>query len=351
MIIYEVISTFVVTFLVSYLLIKYPFTKSDVTERGLHKMPVPSSGGLAIFIGMLWTFIIFDTGTSMANAHPLIYPFSWEFDSVLFFMIIGLAMLLGLADDKYGLSKRVRFFVQIILTLLIIIFGSNQPIYYTDLHLAFVFIYLMVLAILTVYFINLYNFMDGIDLLASSQALFVIISLMFLGAGPWWGWIPIAAITGFMFFNYTPAKLFLGNAGSYLLATTLLLLLAQWPFHIFLILTAPFVADTTYTLVIRFKHRFNDLRSQNYTLMDAFKYSIIFITGAHKSHLYQKLAVKLKSHIKVVGYILIYNVFWCLPLAKLAIESWSLSFVMSMILLSYIPYIYFCRKYNAGIDK
>tara|TARA_B100001173_G_scaffold83878_1_gene71717 strand:- start:18 stop:242 length:225 start_codon:yes stop_codon:yes gene_type:complete len=67
MIIYEVISTFVVTFLVSYLLIKYPFTKSDVTERGLHKMPVPSSGGLAIFIGMLWTFIIFDTGTSIAS--------------------------------------------------------------------------------------------------------------------------------------------------------------------------------------------------------------------------------------------------------------------------------------------
>ena len=307
------------TFIVGYILIKYPISISIPTARGMHKDNIASSGGIALMIGLSFIFV----------SVPLIL-----------LLLIG---MLGFLDDKYSLSKYLRFGFQIVI--------SGYLVYDYSFHSGhdISFAYLVILVFISTYTINIYNFMDGIDQLAISQAIFFIIGWILVFEDTVYNVDMLFLLMAFFLINYPKTKLFLCNSGSYLLGMLVFMIMLISTATInfssmipFLILMATFYTDTTYTLIIRFIRKFNDKGS---TIIKSMRH----VTVAHRTHLYQKLAIKKNSHSKIVFIIMTYNIIWCLPLCYLAFNYIDYSFIF--LFLSYSPYIYYCYINKAGIES
>jgi Fuc2NAc and GlcNAc transferase len=117
------------------------------------------------------------------------------------------------------------------------------------------------------------------------------------------------AACGFLYWNWSPARLFMGDAGSISLGFLLAALSLQgqlggaMPLVCWLILMAVFIADASGTLLRR------ALTGEA-------------VTRAHSSHLYQRLARRWQSHSRVVWLMLVYNIIWLLPLTMVAL-AWN----------------------------
>ena len=312
--------SFFSTLLVTYILIKHPIVISKPTSRGLHDANIPSSGGIAIFVGL----IFYPT-----YGHGLEIIFSEIFLALLFIVTIGYL------DDKYALPKIIRFASQIFISAIFILsFYPNVPL-----------IFIILMTLLLVYFINIYNFMDGIDSLAVYQGIFFFIGLMLLYIDIGLVLPITSCLLAFLLFNKYPAHIFLGNSGSYLIGFLVGALMIDssilYPYIGFLLMTT-FLVDSTITIIRRFIAKFNDKKT---SVFDCIKH----ITEAHCSHTYQQLAKKYNNnHGKVVLIIMSYNVFWCLPMAYLCMKNPDLSTLF--LLATYIPYSIFCYINKSGIE-
>jgi len=219
----------------------------------------------------------------------------------------------GFLDDREALPPGVRLIVHLAAaTWAVIQLGGLPPLQIGDqiVQLGLVGNVLAVLGI--VWTLNLFNFMDGIDGIAASEAIFVA----FVGAlltpslvnGPGVGFAALvfaAACGGFLLWNWPPASIFLGDVGSGYLGYVIAVLalsasrdnpVALW---VWLILGGTFFADATVTLVRRL------LRGER-------------VHQAHRCHAYQWLARRWGSHGKVTLAILAVNATWLLPWAVLA---------------------------------
>jgi len=257
-------------------------------ERSSHRSPVPGSGGLA-FVPP-WVLALALTPTS-GHAPAM----------VALALAAGLLCALGAVDDRVGLSVRLRLAVQGVtvgafLWVLLREHGSlPAPAW--------------MLFPAGVWAINLFNFMDGIDGFAATQALLALVAgavLAFVrfGAADFVVCcvLPAAALAAFLPFNRPRAKLFMGDAGSLPLGFTLFALALTGessgvlPATCWLVMLTPFVLDATLTLLFR------ALRGAN-------------IAAAHREHFYQRLARRWHSHGRVNGLLLASLLFWCLPFA------------------------------------
>jgi Fuc2NAc and GlcNAc transferase len=257
-------------------------------SRSAHREAVVRGGGLGLLLGLLAGFILV---LVLVKAWPAPYP-------QLLVAACGLA-LLGFIDDVRGLPVALRLCLYALLSLGTIVMIEPQ----------WSWIGQGVAAFFVLWLLNLFNFMDGIDGLAATEAVFTagsagVLSL-FLGGSEAFGWFCLlvaAASGGFLFWNRPPARLFMGDAGSVSLGFLLAMLalrsdgipLASW-----LILLGVFIIDATYTLLWRIRqgHRF---------------------TQAHSLHLYQRLARHWDNHATVVGAVIAINTLWLLPLATAA---------------------------------
>jgi UDP-N-acetylmuramyl pentapeptide phosphotransferase/UDP-N-acetylglucosamine-1-phosphate transferase len=141
---------------------------------------------------------------------------------------------------------------------------------------------------------NLYNFIDGADGLAASLAIVYssgIVALAFTTHHPYEGIVAmtiIAACLGFLWFNFPPARLFMGDIGSVTLGFVFAVLAIRLatlgrhpvPLTFSLILYSSFLFDTTYTLLRR------ALRGEKFWM-------------AHRMHLYERLLLLGWSHLRV----------------------------------------------------
>ena len=191
-----------------------------------------------------------------------------------------------------------------------------------------------------VWLLNLYNFMDGIDGLASIEAITVSMggALLYL-LGPEVGgqWIAPVLLTmtvaGFLFWNFPPARIFMGDAGSGFLGLVLGLfsIQAAWIapqfFWSWLILLGVFIVDATWTLLRRF------LRGEK-------------IYEAHRSHAYQHASRFYGSHKTVSLIIGLINVGWLTPLA-LWVGLAGLNALLGLVL-AYLPLILLAVYFRAG---
>ena len=320
------------TFLVGYLLIKYPISISIPTERGMHKNNIISSGGIAILVGIISYILL------------CLLEGYYSHDALIHILAFTLVTIIGYLDDTRSLSKKIRFGAQILISFLIVAETTSL-----DPFLALSAIILMV------YTINIYNFMDGIDQLAISQAMLVAISSAFI----FHDHTPRFYFTEFMFslifvsfffINYKKTKIFLGNSGSYLLglyvAVTIISIHEETGYRYderalisLLILMTVFYVEATYAIIARFlKKIFSDA-----TILESIKY----VTYAHRTHAYQKLAIRYNSHSKVVLLMMAYNILWCLPLAYIA---FNYDYLLLPLMMSYVPYIYYCYINKAGSE-
>lgn len=201
-------------------------------HRSLHEKPTPHGGGLGIVLALL------------AAGAWLGVPY------LLLAMVLGLA-LLSLADDLWHLPFWLRLAVHL---------GAAAVM----CHLIALSALLWLPAVLAVgWMTNLYNFMDGADGLAGSQGVagFAAYAAGFALAGDavlaTWCMAAAAACVGFLWFNWPPAKIFMGDVGSIplgFLAGSLGLVgiwQGAWPLWFPLAAFAPFVLDASVTLVRR----------------------------------------------------------------------------------------------------
>lgn len=240
-------------------------------ERSLHATPTPRTGGLAICAGLLAGW-----GAALLLAHAEDLPMQVLSGALV---VAGVSIL----DDRYGLSQGLRLLVQLGAALLLIrggfvIQGEVLP--------GVVFAPYLGLAVLTVvmtlWLTNLYNFMDGMDGFAGGMAVIGFGTLALLGWGQGDGLFAVASLTvcaaaaGFLWFNFPPARIFMGDSGS----TTLGFLAAAFavwgsrrgvaPVWLTLVVFSPFLVDATVTLLRR------ALRGEA-------------VWRAHRSHYYQRL--------------------------------------------------------------
>ena len=312
------------------MLIRYPLSHSIPTERGMHSNPIASSGGVAILLSYLfitiYAYITHDHNLTLAS--PIIS--------------LSIITFIGYIDDRYKLSKIFRFLSQLFISLMIVISSNDLTIFEIIIWTAFF-----------LFFINIYNFMDGIDGLATSQSIFILLCISVLG-----NYYSISSLSlfiiplvVFLFYNLSPSKIFLGNAGSYMLGMLISILIyndvnyssnivsLNHIITIVIVLTV-FIADSSYTLVSRFLYKYFDTKSISISLRH--------ITTAHNVHNYQLMAKKYNDHNKVTLYLMLYNILWCFPLAYISqiLSNFSLVFII----FSYMPYLIYCYNNNTGKD-
>jgi Fuc2NAc and GlcNAc transferase len=194
-----------------------------------------------------------------------------------------------------------------------------------------------------VWLLNLFNFMDGTDGIAASEAIFVLLAGAFLNyhvlsdANHSAVAVVLAASTfGFILYNWSPAKIFMGDVGSGYLGIGVgglsLIAANQDPelLWVWIILLAVFVSDATVTLIRRL------LRKQKPHV-------------AHRSHAYQHLAIRLNSHAKVALLVLAVNIAWLLPIAFLVADKQLAGTTGAII--AYVPLLVAALAFGAGKDS
>jgi UDP-N-acetylmuramyl pentapeptide phosphotransferase/UDP-N-acetylglucosamine-1-phosphate transferase len=217
----------------------------EPNERSMHSRPVPAGGGIGIVATALVLWPWWHTRTD-------------AFQLVLLGGCVGLG-LVSLADDHWRLSPALRLGAQAAVVAACLLALPSQarlvPILPLTLERGLV-------ALAWLWFINLFNFMDGIDGLAGSEAVAVAIGYLAVVAfagldDPFWRLaLVIAASTGgYLFWNWHPAMVFMGDAGSiplgFLLGWLMLDLALAGEWSAGLILPLYFVADATLTLLAR----------------------------------------------------------------------------------------------------
>ena len=296
-------------------------------ERSSHATPTPTSGGMA-FVS------VFCVAALLA--------FTMEDPGYNYFLVIFLCFsvaILGLLDDIFQLGIGPRISTQAVAVLgILAIFGIPVfPFPGFILNIGFMGYLLIFVAML--WFINLFNFMDGLDGIAATETLFILLSIIWLTFTDGSEGLTtllllvVACVSGFLLVNFPPARIFMGDSGSnflgFILGVAALISTTRGFTNIWVwgILAGVFIVDATYTLVKRMSG------GETWYF-------------AHRKHAYQIAARHLNSHVRVVIFVLVINVFWLLPLAWLChrYADWG----SVLMLLAWLPLLLLAKKLKAG---
>jgi len=253
----------------------------------------------------------------------------------------GAVALVGFLDDRHSVRPAVRFIVHACAALWAVCWLGGLPPLLVGDHLVKLGAAGYVIGVLAIgWVLNLFNFMDGIDGIAGTEAVFItyaaaLVGLIGGGANEVTAVALILTLAsgGFLCWNWPPAKVFMGDVGSgylgYVIAVCALAAGRSNPVAIWvwLILGGAFFVDATVTLVRRL------LRGER-----AYE--------AHRSHAYQWLARRWRSHGKVTLALLIVNLLWLLPWAVLAAELPRYAF--AAVIAALAPLVVFAVASGAG---
>jgi Fuc2NAc and GlcNAc transferase len=303
-------------------------------ERSSHITPTPRGGGIAFVTTSLIGFLLLLLNDAL-NATEL-------FALCCAGSIVAIA---GHLDDRQKISGATVRLVLHAISAVILIIGVGIPseLALFDQTVNTGIIGSILGVVYLVWLLNLFNFMDGTDGIAASEAIFVVLAGAFLSyhvlsdANHSAAAITLAASTfGFILYNWSPAKIFMGDVGSGFLGIVIggLSLIAAnqdrellW---VWIILLAAFVSDATVTLIRRL------LRKQKPHV-------------AHRSHAYQHLAIGLNSHAKVALLVLAVNIAWLLPIAFLVADKQVAG--TTGVIIAYVPLLIAALAFGAGKDS
>lgn len=319
---------------VTWLVRRYALSRNvlDVPNaRSSHTRPTPRGGGAAIVVAWLAAVVsLWGFGALPAGAAAAVIGAA------------GAVAVIGFVDDHRPIPARIRLLVH---------FGAaGWALYFIGLPGAWQASAWAALpasagyglALMTlVWLLNLWNFMDGIDGLAAGEAVFVcaagvLLRLTDQGPLPSLTMLLAAASLGFLFWNFPPASIFMGDVGSGFLGIALAMTGfieffdsvrhgAAW-----LVLPAFFTTDATVTLLRRWRQG-------------------IPVATAHRTHAYQHAAQRFGSHRTVTMAVAALNVCYLLPLALLV--QHQLVGPGLGLALAYVPVTIAVWMLGAGIDR
>jgi UDP-N-acetylmuramyl pentapeptide phosphotransferase/UDP-N-acetylglucosamine-1-phosphate transferase len=242
--------------------------------RSSHEVPTPRLGGLAIVCGA-WIGVLAGAAVHGEASERTLWPL------LVAATVVGLA---GLADDLRGLHLGPRAAVQTLAAAALLL-AFPPPMLAQSAGVArYALLALGVFWIVGL--VNAFNFMDGIDGIVGGFALVNLAFVAVLVDGYGVFFALAGGVAGFLLWNVSPASIFLGDAGSYfvgfVLAAGALYLPVPEPGLLLgpvicAAVFAPFLLDTTYTLISRFRAGKN-------------------VLSAHREHIYQRITPTTGMH-------------------------------------------------------
>lgn len=297
--------------------------------RSSHSTPTPRGGGVAIVVAFLLALPLLNVAGTISTA--------------VFVGLGGAGLLVavvGFMDDHGHIAARWRLLGHFAAAIWALVWlGGLPPVELLGYSVDFGWIGHVLAAVYLVWMLNLYNFMDGIDGIASVEAVTACLGACLLytlsGHGEL-SWLPLVlamAVLGFLVWNFPPARIFMGDAGSGFLGIVLGALTIEaaqvsaellWAW---LILLGVFIVDATFTLIRRI------IRGDK-------------VYEAHRSHAYQFASRQFGRHLPVTLAVTAINVFWLLPVAA-CVVLWGLDGVLGLVI-AYLPLVLLARRFRAG---
>ena len=298
---------------------------ANLNSRTLHKNPTPRGGGVVFSFIFIMSIIV------------LSFLDIIQKDLISVFVIGStFALILGYVDDLYSISPVKKLVLQFGLVFWLLYFIDSNTLF-DQKGLIGILTWLFV-SLLLVWLINVYNFIDGINgmailgaiLISSTMLLALILSknysdlmLLFL--------VLLASCSGFLFFNWPKASIFMGDSGSIFLGfcfsalviyslTTNELSLITW-----LVVFGYYLGDTSTTTILRF-------------------FLVKRWYGTHRSHAYQNLARIKNNHLLVTLGVLLYHLLWLLPLAVMSVLKPNLG--LFAVICAYLPTVLWTLKFG-----
>lgn len=308
------LALFIFSFLLTYFIKNYAIKKSLVAipnDRSSHTVPTPHGGGIAIafswFSGLGYLYVT-------KNIDPTLF----------YALFLGVVIsAISYFDDLFEISPKMRLLVQSGVALgAISALGGVEKI---DLWIAIIdnsIVTGIFAFFLIIWFINLYNFLDGIDGYAGSETLFLALAGMIL-FGDKYFLVLAVAVSGFLVWNWDKAKIFMGDVGSTLLGYNVAIFTLYYTnqessnLWVWLILFGVFWFDATLTLLRRYRNK--EVLSQ-----------------AHRKHAYQRITQTGWSHQKTVITAMLINLGGVFPLLWLSTSLFLPFYCLVYCMLLYI---------------
>lgn len=273
--------------MLTYLIRLYALNKKIISipnERSLHDKPTPVGGGLAI----VFTWYVGIT---------VLYFFSVIERDLYLALLSGILLaIISFINDVIGIKPVFRLCFHFITAITAFVFlGGLRQFIIPGIEFNYSFITYPLAIIGMVWFINLFNFMDGVDGFASLETIIICLVIYSLSGGIL-NLVLIACVAGFLFWNWPKAKIFMGDVGSTQLGFILIVLGIYFhnTYHFsilnWIMLSSPFWFDATLTLFRRWRNKEN-------------------LSKAHRKHAYQRIVQAGFSHLQVNFYLLVINAF------------------------------------------
>ncbi len=324
-----IIITFFFSILLSWLLtsrVRQYALKKDLLDipnaRSSHSVPTPRGGGLSIIIVLL----LFAVATLFLPDAPVQLLISLILTTLAY-------ALLGWQDDKHNLPASIRLLFQLLIAFVFTVWlvWYRMP----DFTLSIGGSAVILLSVLwIVWMANLYNFMDGIDGISAVETIMLgtVTSFWFAMSGA----ISIAIICiavagaalGFLRWNWSPAKIFMGDVGSLALGAFFAIIAIigrsslNIPLSAFLILYAVYLADSGVTLLHRMIKREKWWQ-------------------AHRSHFYQRAVQSGFSHAQVSLAVMVVNLLLAVLASLVVVEALdaTIALLISLIILAPLMFL------------
>ncbi|QIT57250.1 glycosyltransferase family 4 protein [Aquisalimonas sp. 2447] len=329
------IAAFLAAFLLTGAVRRYALSADmmDVpNERSSHDVPTPRGGGVAVVAVSLVGLLVL----GVVGAFPLAGLIALGLGG-------GAVAGIGWLDDHADVPARWRLLVHLVAAAWVVAWAGGAPaLALPAVNWEWGWFGALVLVLFIGWLLNLYNFMDGIDGIAGVEAVTVTgVAAVLL----WWagasGWALVAGLftaasLGFLVWNWPPAKIFMGDAGSGFLGFALAALavltwadggLTVWAW---LILLGVFIVDASITLVRRV------LRGERFY-------------EAHRSHAYQHASRYFGAHLPVTVAVATINLVWLAPLA-FAAALWP-AWGVVLLVVAWLPLAGICLHFRAGLRE
>jgi len=309
-------------FVKSFIIIANKFGFKSVPHvGGVRQDIVITSGGIAFGSAYLIMILIFHYFQGLPQ-HLVIS----------FLLGSGIMMIVGFLDDIYSLSSITRLLVQFAFVAFLlwnfdaITFSYGNPVIMIP-------IYFFGLT----WLINTFNFIDGADGLVSTNSLIFSLTggIFCFSSGnisvALVLWMLSAVNISFLYFNWSPAKVFMGDSGSLMIGSIYSIVIVNslsseintiWTW---LILLSIFYVETTITLIVRLIRRENVFKSH------------------HSLHAYQQIIIRTGKHNKPAIFSIIISMIWTIPMSILSYNFPNYGFYITLITcipLSILFYLY-----------
>lgn len=337
---------FLLSFFLTYLIRHYTLAKNLIdipNARSSHTMPTPRGGGLSVVIICLASLLLL----TFIAVDPVMLG--------IFFAGLCVAGI-GFWDDHHHIPARWRLLVHSLAALLVLMSLSDLPtITLFQLSFSANGFSSLLYGIALVWLLNLYNFMDGIDGIASTETITVAFSAAAILAmrGEFNHSLLLlllaSSVGGFLVWNWSPAKIFMGDVCSgflgFMLGVSALTTSATGAITLWswLILLGLFVTDATFTLIKRILNK-----------------EIWY--EAHARHAYQRYArqridffeqqgflpteARYKSHRHINFLIIVIHISWLFPLAIMA--TFYPFWAALITVIAYLPLLWIAHTLKAG---